>query len=364
MPINVKESLYKMFDAKAISAYWTNVNANMDDPYIGSSMFPVSKRTGLDLAFIKGKNQLPIALQPAAFDTKAPLRDRIGVTKLETEMPFFREGYRLGEKDRQEIATYLAAGDQFAAPIIQRIYDDITNLVDGALIQPERMIMSLLYQGKIGISAALDTGRNVTYNYNYDVDGTWVTDNNLTLTSTDTWTETNKASNNPIKVLMNAVTYMKTKYGVTPVKALMNTTTLTNMLASESIKKAMNPIGATNLILTDNQARQFVESMTGLTFTIYDKMFKDEDGTDTKFYPDNYVTLLPSYTLGNTWYGTTPEEFDLLGGGTDASVSIVNTGVAITSIKEAHPVNVFNIVSEIVLPSFERMSDIYVIKVA
>lgn len=69
MPINVKESLYKMFDAKAISAYWTNVNANMDDPYIGSSMFPVSKRTGLDLAFIKGKNQLPVALQLCYTDT-------------------------------------------------------------------------------------------------------------------------------------------------------------------------------------------------------------------------------------------------------------------------------------------------------
>jgi hypothetical protein len=72
---------------------------------------------------------------------------------------------------------------------------------------------------------------------------------------------------------------------------------------------------------------------------------------------------LPSYALGNTWFGTTPEEFDLMSGTANASVSIVNTGVAITTIKEPHPVNVQTIVSEIILPSFERMDDIFVIKV-
>ena len=82
-----------------------------------------------------------------------------------------------------------------------------------------------------------------------------------------------------------------------------------------------------------------------------------------KYYPDGYVTLLPAHPLGNTWYGTTPEEFDLMSGNVAASVSIVNTGVAVTTIKEAHPVNVQTIVSEIVLPSFEKMDDIYVIKV-
>jgi hypothetical protein len=52
-----------------------------------------------------------------------------------------------------------------------------------------------------------------------------------------------------------------------------------------------------------------------------------------------------------------------MSGNAGASVSIVNTGVAVTTIKEPHPVNVQTIVSEIVLPSFERMSDIYVMKV-
>lgn len=360
----VKEKIWQMFDAKALAMYWTDVNSHMNDPYIGGSLFPSAKRTGLDLAWIRGVNNLPVALQPAAFDTKAPLRDRIGVTKIETEMPFFREAMRIGEKDRQDIQTYLAAGDQFAAPIIQRLYDDTAGLIDGANIQPERMIMSLLYQGKINITASVDSGRDVTYNYNYDVDGTWASNNNLALSGTDTWTKANAATNNPIGTLLKAKEYMAEKYGVTVTRALMNTATLKNMLLSESIKKAMNPLGASSIILTTAQAKAYVETETVLTIMTYDKMFKNEEQVDTKFYPDNYVTLLPGYSLGNTWYGTTPEEFDLMTGNTDASVSIVNTGVAVTTYKEPHPVNVVTVVSEIVLPSFERMSDVYVIKVA
>ena len=92
-------------------------------------------------------------------------------------------------------------------------------------------------------------------------------------------------------------------------------------------------------------------------------MYKDEAGVDKQFYPDNYVTFLPTGTLGNTWYGTTPEEADLMGGNKDADVSIVNTGIAILTKKESLPVNLITSVSEIVLPSFERMGDVFVLKV-
>ena len=157
---------------------------------------------------------------------------------------------------------------------------------------------------------------------------------------------------------------MADQYCITLTRALMTTKTLRNMLASESIKKAMNPLGATSMILLDTEAKRYLEQQTGLTIITYDKMFKDEEGVDQKFYPDNYVTLLPSYAVGNTWFGTTPEEYDLMSGNTNASVSVVGSGIAITTIKEPHPVNVFTVVDAITLPSFERMDDIYVMKVA
>lgn len=355
------KSIYEIFDSKAIASYWTDVNAHMNDAYIGTQFFPVAKQTGLDLAWIKGKNNLPVALQPSAFDTKATLRDRIGVKELSTEMPFFREAMRIGEKDRQNIETLLAKGEQFAEPTIARIFDDIANLVEGGRVQAERMRMSLLSDGAINITASSDSGRDVNYTYNYDADGSFAADNTLTLASDAKWSA--YATSNPIDDLMEAKQVMAEKFGVTVTRVLLNSATLKQMLASESIAKAMNPVGHANAYASQAQRKAFVEQETGLTFITYDKMYKNEQGVDAKFYPDGYVTLLPAYALGNTWYGTTPEEFDLMSGAGDASVSVVDTGIAVTTLKEAHPVNVQTIVSEIVLPSFERMSDIYVIKV-
>ena len=353
------KSIYEIFDSKAIAAYWTDVNAHMNDAYIGTQFFPVAKQTGLDLAWIKGKNNLPIALQPSAFDAKASLRDRIGVKELSTEMPFFREAMRIGEKDRQNIETLLAKGEQFAQPTIARIFDDIANLVEGGRVQAERMRMSLLAGGNIEISATGETGRDVNYTYKYDADGEFEEKNVKTLTSDAKWSA--HATSKPIEDLLEAKAYMAENFGVQVTRVLLNSTTLKDLLASESIAKAMNPVGHENAFASRTQRQAFVEQETGLTFIVYDKMFKDEQGNDKKFFPNGVVTLLPAYTLGNTWYGTTPEEFDLMSG-SEAAVSVVDTGIAITTLKEAHPVNVQTIVSEIVLPSFERMADIYVIK--
>ena len=356
------KSLYDIFESKALAAYWEDVNANMKDTMIGEQFFPVAKRIGLELSWIKGYNNLPIALQPSAFDAKASLRDRIGVSKVETEMPFFREAMRIGEKDRQDIDTFLAKGDEYAQPIVLKVFDDIKNLVDGANVQAERMRMALLSGGAINITASNDSGRDVAYTYNFDTDGKWATENKIALTNK--WSVANKANSDPINDLLTAIETMAEKKGVRPTKALLNTATLKNMLASESIAKAVNPNGAASIILTRKQALQFVEDQTGLTFIVYDKMFKDEQGADKKYFPDNVVTLLPDYALGNTWYGTTPEERDLMSGiNANASTSVVNTGVAVTTVKEPHPVNVQTIVSEVVLPSFERMGDIYVMTV-
>lgn len=354
-------NFYEIFDSNAIAAFWTDVNVHQEDPMIGAKFFPVSKKVGLKLAWIKGRNGLPVALQPSAFDTKATLRDRIGVEEVSTEMPFFREAMRVGEMDRQEIEMLLASGQQFAQATILKVFDDIAQLVAGADVQAERMRMSLLVDGKINITASKDTGRGVNFVYDFDVDGTWATNNTRLLAGTSTWTLVNKATSNPLKDIQDIVRLGKAN-GTTITRLLMNSVTFDGMIASESVVKSLNPTGAGTVFYTDAEIQSYIEKKTKVTIEVYDKMYKNEQGQSVKFYPDGYVAFLPSHTVGTTWYGTTPEEFDLLGGKSAESVSIVNTGVAITTIKEAHPVNVMTVVSEIVLPSFEQMDDVYVLK--
>ena len=107
--------------------------------------------------------------------------------------------------------------------------------------------------------------------------------------------------------------------------------------------------------------QQYLSAKLGLSVAVYNKKYQVTlGGASYLFFPDDIFTLIPEGNLGNTYFGTTPEESDLLSGGTDAQVQIVNTGVAVTTIKEPHPVNVQTIVSAIMLPSFEAIDSIFI----
>ena len=73
--------------------------------------------------------------------------------------------------------------------------------------------------------------------------------------------------------------------------------------------------------------------------------------------------MIPEGNLGSTWFGTTPEEADLMAGA-EASVELVDTGVAITTTKETDPVNVMTKVTQVSLPSFEQVDKVAILTVA
>ena len=181
----MSESIFDLVTAKAVAEYWEQQQSNMI-PYIGDALFPSARHAGLTLKWIKGKDSLPVALSPSAFDTKPTMRGRIGVTQVQTELPFFREAMRIGEEERQKMLEYAAnANSQYVLDVINRIYADSANLVNGALVQSERMRMSLMVDGKINIVAANKSGINSAYSYDYDPSGEWAETNSLTLTGND-----------------------------------------------------------------------------------------------------------------------------------------------------------------------------------
>jgi len=348
-------SIFDLVNAKEIATYWTQKVENRI-PYLGETLFPAQKQLGLDISWFKGSQGLPVMLKPSAFDTKATLRDRIGISKIETEMPFFREAMRIGEKERQELNKASAAANaQFLMPVLNRIYDDASTLIDGALVVPERMRMQLLSTGKIAVSATID-GNRVAYDYDYKFPAT----HKKTL-NTKKWSDTENAL--PVQDIQEWQDKIEEDFGTRPNRAICTRKTWNYLLQNKSIRLDMDPIGGTNRIMTDSMLQQYLETKLGLRVAVYNKKFS-LDGVPTLFFPDDHFTLIPDGNLGNTYYGTTPEESDLMSGATEAQVQIVNTGVAVTSIKEPHPVNVMTIVSEIVLPSFEAIDGVFIAKVA
>lgn len=70
-------------------------------------------------------------------------------------------------------------------------------------------------------------------------------------------------------------------------------------------------------------------------------------------------TIFPEGKLGTFWFGTTPEQSDLMASNV-ANVSVVDVGVAVTTSQKVDPVNVETKVSMIGMPDFPTADNIYI----
>ena len=348
-----------LFSPAAIGANWTE-NVSNRIPYLGEGLFPARKQAGLDLKWIKGSKGIPVSLMPSAFDAKATFRDRIGVEKVETEMPFFREGFKLKERDRQDILRAQSANDPYVNAAINNVFDDANQLIEGALVVSERERMQLLFalNGNVGITIQAN---GVDYTYNYDPNGTWKASNYFEL-STGKWTD--HTNSDPFGDIQDAKDAVSASTGADLRIAIMNKATFKELRLNKNIKdRYLSKSGAAFGYLTDPEIIQILKDTVDLDgIVLYDKQYRNESKVASKFVPDGYVALIPTGALGETCYGTTPEEADLMGKSV-AQVQIVETGIAITQIVDPHPVNLNTFASEIVLPSYERMDDVALLKV-
>ena len=330
-------------------------------PYLGLNWFPEKKKSGLDLSWIKTHKGLPVSLKPSNFDALPSLRARGGLKKEKTQMAFFREQMIVTEEDAQEIDRIKDENDPYLQGALQSIYDDTSTLVLGAEVVPERMRMQLFATVKghpvIGIESD-----GVKYNYDYDPTGEYAASHYIELQGTAMWSDSANAK--PLTDLDNARKTLARK-GKIAKYALMNSNTFQYLLDSAQVRNSILAQNATAVIeVTDDNVVSIVKNRTKLIPVIYDKMFVDESGNEQYFYPDNKVTLLPEGALGNTWFGTTPEE-RTANQVADADVTIYGTGIAVAVKTEYGPPAITSVTaSEIVLPSYEGMDSTFVLEVA
>ena len=197
--------------------------------------------------------------------------------------------------------------------------------------------------------------------FNYDPDGEYKKTNFAELTeTTDKWSDTENSD--PLDDVSVGMDSVEAKTGERPSILIVSRKTMDYLKQNKKIKSAILAQNVTaNIFMNDNRVKEIFSAELGVNIIDYYKQYKNEAGTAAKFYPDGFATLIPNGALGNTWYGTTPEERTLMGG-KEADVSIVNTGVAVSVIVTSDPVHTKTTASEIVLPSYERMDSVFVIK--
>lgn len=337
-------TIFDFVNANEMVSYWETLTKDRQ-PYLGETLFPAQKKLGLDLKWIKGSAGLPVVLKPSAFDAGAVPRPRIGFDKLSAEMPFFKESMYIDEELRQQLNMVLETGNQaYIDAVLNRIFNDNTILLEGAAARREQMRMMALTTGAISITA---NGQNYSYDYGMP--------SNHKVTVGTSWSNTSADIGADILAGQDKI---EDDTGVRPTRAVCSRKTWGYMLKNDLFKKAISD----KVLMTDAVLKQMLQDVYGLEVVVYSKRYNNDSKEATRYVPDDTFVLFPSGSLGTTWFGTTPEESDLMGKAV-ANVSITDVGVAVTSVNKTDPVNVETKVTMISLPSFEAADQVYILDV-
>lgn len=334
--------------AKAQALYYNEMRAKKTEkPFLGDELFPTKKKQGLKIEYIKGIKGGAQILPLSAFDTKVLKLSRPGFTTIEQQMPFFKASLDIDEELRQKLLMVGETQIEYVKQIIAKIFDDTTKLIEDAAVTREYLRMQLLTTGSIVIES---NGQGYLFDYGLET--------YQKPTVTKSW------SDPTADIIGDIQSYQDTmieKTGVKPTRLVMRTKQFRNIMKNDFIKNSIYVFAQGKANASENAVKTFLTEQLGITgIALYDKGYNDLEGKYHFFIPDDVVIMLPEGTIGNTWMGTTPEEADLLGAAAE-NVSIVDTGVAITVIKEKDPVKTVTKVSQICLPSGENMDKVVII---
>lgn len=341
-------TIFDLIVSNEIVSYWELLTKERA-PYMGEELFPSDKKLGLDLKWLKGSKGLPVVLKASSFDVVAIPRPRIGFEKLSAEMPFFKESKYIDEELRQELNKVIESNNQtYIDAVVNRIFADEMDLLEGASAQRERMRMMALTTGTIVMES-----NGQVYEYDYGIPDTHK------VTVAKSWSDPTATI---IEDIRKGIQTIVEDTGVTPERAVTSSKVLGFMRANEEIRASINSATEQNKWISDAKLKQFLKDEFDLTIATNDKRYVDEAGEKQRYVEEDVFVMFPSGELGKTWFGTTPEESDLMTGSV-ANVTITDTGVAVTTVQKTDPVNVETKVTMICLPDFPTADQVYILDV-
>ena len=339
------KTIFDMVVSSELAAYWTERTKDLNADF-GEELFPMQKHLGLKMEYIKGAGGIPVVINQSAFDANSTYRERIGMELVEAQMPYFKESMNINEVMRQQLNIMLETGNQsLIDSVLTKIFDDETTLLYAAKMQRERMRMMMLTTGVIDITS---NGQNFNFDYGMPAE------NKVTVTKS--WSDPEATIIDDIHAWMDDI---EDREGIRPSRAVCSRKTIGYIMKNDAVRKNIHVMtGGVGPITTD-KVIDYIFDQTGLEIFVYTARYAMKDPSNPKnklmkkYIPDDIFVMFPEGNLGYTHMGTTPAESDLMTSKV-ANVSIVDTGVAITTVQKADPVNVDTIVSMICLPSFEQ----------
>lgn len=326
----------------------TYLNKVQFAPKVGDSLFPNRKTGSLEIEYLKGANGLPVAASVHSWDSETQVGSRILGESITQEMTLIKR--KLPIREKEIIAISNPRNDAELAGLIEARFDDVNTLVNGVLARAEAMKMEAVAKGTItlaenGIAGVIDYGIPA--------------DQKLVLAGT------NKFNDPAVDILAQIQAWsdlMKTK-GIVVTRAITSNSVVRMIGANTAVRSAI--LGSGTGVVSLNALNDYF-SMAGLPqFITYDEMYNKQnaDGTYTtmRYFPEDYIALLPAGQLGEGLFGPTAEEIELT---SDPSLDVNMVGNVLAMVyKTNDPVVHWTKAVASFMPSFSAANSIVSVKV-
>lgn len=341
------KSIAEIFDTATLLNY---LKERKYAPMLGESLFPNEKIQGLKIEYIKGASNIPVMASVHAFDTESEIASREGFETVEQKIALIKRKIRMNEELIIQLSRPRDTREQQYA--INKVYNDVDNMVIAVRARVEAMRMEALSTGKIIVN---ENGVAVTVDYGVPEA------HKETLSGTSIWT--NEAST-PLDDIYEFVDTVVGTTGTKPTRALTSRSVLNALLRHTSIRKAIHGVNS-DRVITVNDLNALLKAMELPVIATYDERVRVQgaDGTyaTNRYFPEDKFVMFPDGALGNTIYGLTAEEIELAN---DSSVDMNSIGNIIAMVyNTTDPVARWTKAVATALPSFPVADEIFIAKV-
>lgn len=304
-------------------------------PMLGESLFPERKIQDIEFDMILGTGGLPVSAEVHAFDTETQIASREAIEKGVASLALIKRQIKIAEKEIIKIQSPRSNSELNDA--LKNLYKDADKMTEGVKVRIEAMRMEVLSTGKLAIN---ENGIKVGLDYKIPVNNQkafiWKT----------------PATDTPL-VDLTALADAIEDTSSRPTRALTSRKIVRAICACDSVRKAIYGVNS-DKIVTLAALNELLVQMDLPIFVTYEGKYRKEKGKGyetIRYFPENKIAMFGDDTLGETIYGLTAEEVELIGDGNMDEASMLDNKIFVGTYKSIDPVGKFTKAVATALPT-------------
>lgn len=274
-----------------------------------------------------------------AYDAETPIGKRDSFSRKRISLPPLGQKTVVGEEERLRLAAIQSGGDNTVA-LINAIYDDAEINTRAIYARMELARGQVLTTHKFTLSGE---------NQLQGIEADFGVDNSHRPTASTLWSD--HTNSNPLEDLRTWVDLVTDDGGEVPAYMLTSRQVVGNLLRNVNVRNLVSSLAGTPTMVTRTQLASVLDAWDLPQLVQYDTQVSVA-GSSTRVIPANRVILLPANpaSLGRTFWGTTAEALELVGGTNPQLTFSEAPGLVGMVMKEGDPVRTWTKVTAIGMP--------------